>query len=308
MKMEVEIISKEKIKPSSPTPSHLRTFKLSLLDQLIPAPYAPVILFYPHPTVLMKSCSSTLSTSTSSDHDHDHHDNADHLHHQVEDVVDHDDVDATTIMNRVHLLKTSLAEALTAFYPLAGEIKDDGLSIDCNDQGAHFLEARVKYSTLDEFLSRPDLLLLHRFLPCDPMNPGGGGLTSTVTNIQVSAFECGGIAIGLCISHKILDGAALCTFLKAWTAIARLRSQTPSRLLLRSSSSSSSSSWSWSSSSSQDSILLVSLSDSDDHHQAGPDTAGAANSIICPNLSAATFLFPTATNDELWLRDSSIPM
>jgi shikimate O-hydroxycinnamoyltransferase len=37
----------------------------------------------------------------------------------------------------------------------------------------------------------------------------------------VNVFRCGGIAIGLCISHKILDGAALSTFLKAWTSTAR---------------------------------------------------------------------------------------
>ncbi|KAJ8762294.1 hypothetical protein K2173_007451 [Erythroxylum novogranatense] len=36
----------------------------------------------------------------------------------------------------------------------------------------------------------------------------------------MNVFDCGGIAIGVCISHKILDGAALCTFLKAWTAVA----------------------------------------------------------------------------------------
>jgi len=37
----------------------------------------------------------------------------------------------------------------------------------------------------------------------------------------VNVFKCGGIAIGLCVSHKILDGAALSTFLKAWTSTAR---------------------------------------------------------------------------------------
>ncbi|XP_016647014.1 PREDICTED: salutaridinol 7-O-acetyltransferase-like [Prunus mume] len=224
--MEVEIISKEKIKPSCPTPSHLRIFKLSLLDQLIPAPYAPVILFY-HPPI--------------------------------------NENDDDNINSRLHLLKTSLAETLTGFYPLAGEIKDD-LSIDCNDQGAHYVEARVNYSSLDEFLSRPDLLLLlHRFLPCDVTTAG-----ASVTNIQVNVFKCGGIAIGLCISHKILDGAALCTFLKSWTAIAH--------------------------------------SDSDDHQTEDATTyASVASSIIGgPNLFAATRLFPT--NDELWLRDSSIPM
>ncbi|QHO51853.1 hypothetical protein HN51_020980 [Arachis hypogaea] len=38
-----------------------------------------------------------------------------------------------------------------------------------------------------------------------------------VTNIQVNIFDCGGIAIGFCISHKIIDGDSLDTFLKVWT-------------------------------------------------------------------------------------------
>ncbi|KAE8123970.1 hypothetical protein FH972_018883 [Carpinus fangiana] len=43
--MNVEIISKEIIKPSSPTPHHLRTHKLSFLDQFPPTTYIPIILF-----------------------------------------------------------------------------------------------------------------------------------------------------------------------------------------------------------------------------------------------------------------------
>ncbi|BFG16211.1 hypothetical protein CerSpe_024850 [Prunus speciosa] len=34
--MEIGIIARENIKPSSPTPAHLKTFKLSLLDQMVP--------------------------------------------------------------------------------------------------------------------------------------------------------------------------------------------------------------------------------------------------------------------------------
>ncbi|KAL7193800.1 hypothetical protein ACSBR2_025433 [Camellia fascicularis] len=45
--MEVELISKEIIKPSSSTPPHLRTLRLSLLDQNAGLSYTPVILYYP---------------------------------------------------------------------------------------------------------------------------------------------------------------------------------------------------------------------------------------------------------------------
>ncbi|XP_024035873.1 vinorine synthase [Citrus clementina] len=43
---DVQIISTEVIKPSSPTPKHLRTYKLSLLDQLFSKIYVPLVFFY----------------------------------------------------------------------------------------------------------------------------------------------------------------------------------------------------------------------------------------------------------------------
>lgn len=178
MKMEVGIVSKEQVKPSSPTPSHLKTFKFSLLDQLILAPYGPVILFYPI------NNRSNLSN----------------------------------IPKRLELLKKSLSEILTLYYPLAGKIKDD-LCIDCNDEGAYFVETQVNVC-LSEFLSQPDLLLLHKFLPCELILKESY-VGTYVTNIQASVFKCGGIAIGLCIVHKILDGIAFSTFLKAWAKMAR---------------------------------------------------------------------------------------
>ncbi|KAI3841927.1 hypothetical protein MKX03_007965 [Papaver bracteatum] len=66
--MEVEIISKETIKPSIQTLQHLKTFKLSSLDQFRPSHYIPLILFYTPDLVdridkdhLKKSFSETLS-------------------------------------------------------------------------------------------------------------------------------------------------------------------------------------------------------------------------------------------------------
>ncbi|XP_037493676.1 vinorine synthase-like [Jatropha curcas] len=44
--MEIEVFSRESIKPPSLTPSHLRTYKLSLLDQLMPSAHVPIIFFY----------------------------------------------------------------------------------------------------------------------------------------------------------------------------------------------------------------------------------------------------------------------
>ena len=64
-----QIISKELIRPSSPTPNHLKNFSLSLLDQLSPNFYLPIVMFYPDmglnasdiTDLLKKSLSKTLS-------------------------------------------------------------------------------------------------------------------------------------------------------------------------------------------------------------------------------------------------------
>lgn len=81
--MKIEIISMESIKPSSPTPNHPKSFKLSLLDQLVLPTYVPNVLFY--------------ATSECDDH-----------------------LDRSIICTR---LKNSLSETLTRFYPLGRMIK-----------------------------------------------------------------------------------------------------------------------------------------------------------------------------------------
>jgi hypothetical protein len=163
---EVEIISREDIRPSSPTPSHLRSFKLSLLDHLIPSPYAPIILFY------------TSQNYTTTPYE---------------------------IPKRLELLKQSLSSTVTQFYPFGGKIKDD-LTIDCNDEGANFVVAQIK-CPLSKFLVQPQITLLHKFLPIELVFQESYSRTY-VTNVQVNFFEGGGIAIGICISHRVVDGAA----------------------------------------------------------------------------------------------------
>ncbi|MED6155851.1 hypothetical protein PIB30_009325 [Stylosanthes scabra] len=168
--VKVEIISKEDIRPSSPTPSHLRIFKHSSLDQIVPVPYVVITLFY---------------TS----------------HNPYE------------FQQKLELLKQSLSETLTQFYPLGGKIKDD-ISIDCNDEGANFVVAKVNCS-LEKFLSKLDLNSLDKFIPIPFFHEASEG--DHVTNIQLSVFDCGGIAIGFCISHRTIDGESLSTFVKVWT-------------------------------------------------------------------------------------------
>ncbi|XP_004292913.1 PREDICTED: vinorine synthase-like [Fragaria vesca subsp. vesca] len=184
--MEVQIISQEYIKPSSPTPPHLNTYKFSLLDHLMPPVYVPMILFYP-------PVSPPISTSS----------------------------------ERSQALKQSLSETLTRFYPLAGRIRSN-LCIDCNDEGAYYIEAKVESHDLSEFLQHPDLSLFPKLVPpfnslldytdqlTNPTTTPGGG--PDVVMVQVTNFACGGFVIGVYVSHMIVDGVAISTFLQAWAA------------------------------------------------------------------------------------------
>ena len=83
--MKIEIIFKESIQPSSPTPHHLKTFELSLLDQLIIDPYVPIVLCYPN----------------------------------------HNGNNILQALERALALKKFLSNTLTQFYPLVGTIKND---------------------------------------------------------------------------------------------------------------------------------------------------------------------------------------
>ncbi|KAJ9190045.1 hypothetical protein P3X46_001281 [Hevea brasiliensis] len=103
MSIEIKRISKECVRPSSPTPSHLKTYKISLLDQFMLATGIPMILY--------------------------------HSNHRTNLPI------GEVISKRSLVLRQSLSETLTLFYPLAGTVKDN-LSIQCNDE-VHYIEARA---------------------------------------------------------------------------------------------------------------------------------------------------------------------
>lgn len=174
--LEVTVISKEIIKPSSPTPDHLRHYRYSFLDQTsLPQIYSSMVLFF-------------------------------EFNGQTQPNI-------TEISNH---LKTSLAEVLTLYYPLAGRAHDN-LYIDCNDKGVPFLVAHVNNCKLSYVLRDPipdELTKLVAFELDDVDNKIPFG-------VQLNVFECGGFAIGQCISHKIADGFSMLMFSRAWAAIAR---------------------------------------------------------------------------------------
>ncbi|KAL3745953.1 hypothetical protein ACJRO7_014969 [Eucalyptus globulus] len=177
MATKVKVVSTETIKPSSPTPPHLRNFNFCLLDQLAPPFYVPVVLFY-----------SALDEKAAPD-------------------------SASVSGN----LKTSLAQVLS-LYPLGGRVKGNA-GIDCDDEGALYLEAKAHFE-LSKVLSYPDIDQLQQFLPFSPYRVSTNNEDQVIVGVQANFFDCGGIRIGICISHKIANGASVFAFLNAQSAIA----------------------------------------------------------------------------------------
>uniref|UniRef100_A0A7N0UKJ1 Uncharacterized protein n=1 Tax=Kalanchoe fedtschenkoi TaxID=63787 RepID=A0A7N0UKJ1_KALFE len=174
--MEVKIASEIWLRPSSTTPPHLRHYRLSLLDQLIPVDSVPFIFFYKHDELI-------------------------------------------NLNQKLDLLKNKLSQILSDFYVLAGKMMEDGLTVDCNDDGVRYVEARVDCE-MREFLARPDLLQMNKLVPSrDVLKMHAEG--THVASIQINVFKCESLAIGLSISHKIVDGAGIGVFMNAWAAAAR---------------------------------------------------------------------------------------
>ncbi|XP_022138192.1 BAHD acyltransferase BIA1-like [Momordica charantia] len=124
--MEVKILSRETIMPSSPTPPHLKTFELSLIDQLSPPLYIPLLFFYP--------------------------------------IKNKHDLETHNQKKAIATLKNSLSKTLTNFFLLAGRITNT--SIRCsNDEGAVFIEATVNCN-ISDILKEPNNEVLTKLLPC----------------------------------------------------------------------------------------------------------------------------------------------
>ncbi|KAL5569953.1 hypothetical protein UlMin_026528 [Ulmus minor] len=171
--MQVQIISRETIRPSSPTPPHKKIYNLSLFDLISPRVHIPIVYFY----------KSTTSSTVNISH-----------------------------------LKISLSKTLARYYPFAGRL-NDGVSMECKDEGIVFIEATIS-SNLTEILENPKYETLDSLFP-DGLRwkdwTGGSCLA-----IQVSFFNCGGLAIAMCMSHKLADANTICQFFNTWAAMARV--------------------------------------------------------------------------------------
>ncbi|KAI3413091.1 uncharacterized protein J3R85_016528 [Psidium guajava] len=174
--MKVELQSKKLVKPSDPTPHHCRKLGLSFIDDLLFSKYVGVVFYY-------RARESTREIDS---------------------------------LQRLRRLEESLSETLVLFYPLAGRYVEDGLFIDCNDEGVEFVQAKVD-GTMDQLLrgdlDRDLISCLSKFPPPAANNP--------LVVVQANSFDCGGLAISLRFSHKIGDMYTMATFMNSWATACR---------------------------------------------------------------------------------------
>ncbi|XP_015957835.1 stemmadenine O-acetyltransferase-like [Arachis duranensis] len=172
--MEMEVISRESIKPCSPTPTHLRNYPLSLFDNAVSPNSVPLIYFY--------------APQESPDE-----------------------------ASKLSLLKKSLSQALCKYYPFAGRFKDP-TSVHCNDEGVSLVVTRIKTKNLSNILRNPTDALLSPLFP-DELQWKDMGLDSSLLAVQINCFACGGMAITVCMCHKVGDASTLFNFFNDWSTL-----------------------------------------------------------------------------------------
>ncbi|KAH0779788.1 hypothetical protein KY290_006215 [Solanum tuberosum] len=96
--------------------------------------------------------------------------------------------------------------------------KDDGNYVDCNDMGVELSHVHV-HCPMSQIFRQPYTNDEHVVFPVE--QPYAHMHEGNLATIQVSHFDCGGIAIGGCLSHKIGDGCTTSNFFKNWGILTR---------------------------------------------------------------------------------------
>ncbi|GAB4829309.1 hypothetical protein Ancab_018979 [Ancistrocladus abbreviatus] len=114
-------------------------------------------------------------------------------------------------------IKESLSKLLSVYYPFTGRIKDK-VSFNCNDDGFEFFESRIACQLAD-VLEQPDIEKMYRFLPLSSDSSPKDFDPKSLAVVQVTHFDCGGIAVGTLFSTKLCDVQSIATFMNDWASI-----------------------------------------------------------------------------------------
>lgn len=110
-----------------------------------------------------------------------------------------------------------MSRILVPFYPLAGRLRrlDGGLELECNAKGVELVgvESSQLMSDFGEFLNFKGFEGL--FPRVDYHKPIED---HSLDLVQLTWFRCGGLALGMTISHVVSDGLSATHFIGQWAA------------------------------------------------------------------------------------------
>ncbi|KAL8040880.1 hypothetical protein ABFX02_10G129000 [Erythranthe guttata] len=123
----------------------------------------------------------------------------------------------------VSRLRDSLSKALVLFYPLAGRLNwaaegGSRVELHCNGKGVPIFEAESEAAVEDfgDFTPTPAIQAL---IPSVDYTTPIDEIPMVI--VQLTRFSCGGVSIGLGISHVMADGPSALHFVDEWAKIAR---------------------------------------------------------------------------------------
>ncbi|XP_021754744.1 spermidine hydroxycinnamoyl transferase-like [Chenopodium quinoa] len=128
----------------------------------------------------------------------------------------------TSSKSIIDTLKDSLSRVLVHFYPLAGRVRWVGqgrLELLCNAMGVELIKAEScgELSDFGDFASQTNLF--DKLIPFVDYEKPIHELPLVVG--QLTKFRCGGVCLGVNISHILADGQSALHFMSEWTRLAR---------------------------------------------------------------------------------------
>ncbi|KAK9072884.1 hypothetical protein SSX86_009319 [Deinandra increscens subsp. villosa] len=176
------VVSREIIKPSSPTPSHSKTYNLSLFDQMAINSHTPIVAFYPN---LDKSSEAKTQSLE--------------LKNSLSKTLTHYYPFAGRVM------KSGATNV---------DCNDEGVEyIEASNDSS--LSDFLQQSHHEDF----DPLFPNDLIWFDPHIRGDTEGVTCPLAVQVNRFACGGVAVASTLSHKVGDARSLLNFINHWALV-----------------------------------------------------------------------------------------
>ncbi|XP_071708635.1 acyltransferase-like [Rutidosis leptorrhynchoides] len=108
-----------------------------------------------------------------------------------------------TSQDKARVLKESLSQTLTRYYPVAGRMFSPITPyVDCNDEGVVFIEARIN-SNLENYLHLSQLDRNFDLLFANDLVNYKSPCNTSLVGVQFNHFACGGLVLAVSMSHII---------------------------------------------------------------------------------------------------------